>query len=127
MQGKHLYEYAVLRAVPRVEREEFLTIGVVLYCAELNFLETRYRIDTSRLSALHQHLDLEALEKHCASFSALCRPAKKGDSLETMAAAARFRWLTAKRSTVLQVSPVHPGLCNNPSETLGILMKQLVL
>lgn len=123
----HLYEYAVLRAVPRVEREEFVNIGVVLYCAGKQFLEVRYVLDQKRILALCEGLDLSDLEQYCKSFAAICQGDKKGGLLESMNAASRFRWLTAKRSTILQVSAVHPGLCHDPAETLARLMEKLVL
>ena len=127
MQGMHLYEYAVLRAVPRVEREEFMNIGVVLFCAELGFLKVTYSLDPNRLQALSDDLDVAELEDYCRSFASICRGDKKGGVLEMMSNASRFRWLTAKRSTILQVSPVHPGFCSDPEETLERLMRELVL
>lgn len=123
----HLYEYAVLRAVPRVEREEFINIGVVLFCAGLGFLEVRYVLDTRRLGALSGETDWQELDDYCRSFASVCRGDKKGGVLEAMPAASRFRWLTARRSTILQVSQVHPGFCTDPSATLDNLMRKLVL
>lgn len=128
MQGMHLYEYAVLRVVPRVEREEFMNIGVVLYCASQGFLRVSYSLDTKRLLALHEDLDIDELEEYCRSFARICQGDRKhGGVLESLPAASRFRWLTAKRSTILQVSPVHPGFCISPEETLEKLMRELVL
>lgn len=126
MQGMHLYEYAVLRVVPRVEREEFMNIGVVLYCAALGYLNVKYSLNPQRLAALSVALDVEELEAYCKAFATICRGNKKGHELESLPAASRFRWLTAKRSTVLQVSPVHPGFCEDPETTLNRLFEQLV-
>jgi hypothetical protein len=126
MQGKHLYEYAVLRVVPRVEREEFMNIGVVLFCSGLQFLQMRYVLDAGRLASLYPELDIKELETYCRSFSSVCTGDKKGGVLESMPAASRFRWLTAKRSAILQVSAVHPGFCLDPSETIEELMDKLV-
>lgn len=126
MQGMHLYEYAVLRAVPRVEREEFVNIGVVLFCQSRQFLEVRYVLDQRRLNALSSTLNLEELDQYCRSFASICKGNKKGGSLESMTMASRFRWLTAKRSTILQASAVHPGFCEDPEKTLEELMDKLV-
>lgn len=122
----HLYEYAVLRVVPRVEREEFMNIGVVLYCPEPRFLEVSYFLDALRLEALHPGLDLAELEQYCKSFASICTGNKKGGLLETMPASSRFRWLTAKRSTILQASAVHPGFCKDPASELHRLTELLV-
>lgn len=126
MQGMHLYEYAVLRVVPRVEREEFMNIGVVLYCPGLRFLEVSYFLDALRLEALCPGLDIAELELYCRSFASVCMGNKKGGVLEMMPAPSRFRWLTAKRSTILQTSAVHPGLCVDPAAELDRLMDLLV-
>lgn len=126
MQERYLYEYAVLRVVPRVEREEFINIGVVLYCQPKQFLKVRYELNPERLKAVFPDLDQEELTGYCRSFASICEGDKKGGTLESMSAASRFRWLTAKRSTILQVSAVHPGFCIEPDETLENLMEKLV-
>lgn len=123
----YLFEYAVLRVVPRVEREEFMNIGVVLFCKELQFLEVRFELDNQRIQAFCVDLDLQELAAYCRSFASICRGDKKGGELESLPAASRFRWLTAKRSTVLQASAVHPGLSPDPAETLQHLVNKLVL
>ncbi len=127
MPGRYLFEYAVLRVVPRVEREEFLNIGVVVYAAELRFLETRYLLNEDRLRALCPTLDIAELQRYCEAFAGICRGDKRSGGLEGLPVAARFRWLTAKRSAVLQTSPVHPGFCSDPEETLQRLLEELVL
>ena len=126
MQGMHLYEYAVLRVVPRVDREEFINIGIVLYCPGLRFLDVRYFLDPVRLEALFPGLDIPELDLYCRSFMSICIGNKKGGVLETMPASSRFRWLTAKRSTILQASSVHPGFCPDPSAELDRLTELLV-
>ncbi len=122
----HLYEHAVLRVVPRVEREEFINIGVVLYCPGLGFLDVRYFLNAARLEALYPALDITELDQYCKSFASICRGNKKGGLLETMPASSRFRWLTAKRSTILQASAVHPGFCEDPAAEIERLMALLV-
>jgi hypothetical protein len=125
MQQKHLFEYAVIRVVPRVEREEFLNIGVILY-SKPGFLQSRYVLDEARLLAFSADLDIEDLREHLCSFERICSGDKAGGPISKLDIASRFRWLTATRSTVLQTSKVHPGFSADPSETLNKLFKQLV-
>jgi hypothetical protein len=127
MQEKHLFEYAVLRIVPRVEREEFLNIGVVLYCKSLHFLQTLYTIDEQRLQAFAGYLDMAALKEHLCVFEKICAGDAGAGAIAKLDAASRFRWLTATRSTIVQCSKVHPGLCADAEKTLLKLYRQLVL
>ena len=126
MQDKHLFEYAVIRVVPRVEREEFLNVGVILYCAEQRFLQTLFSIDVSRLGSVYTGLDFTELEERLRSFERICSGVKEGGPIAKLPIASRFRWLTATRSTILQTSKVHPGFCSNAKETLLRLHSQLV-
>ena len=125
MQDKHLYEYAVIRVVPRVEREEFLNVGVVLYCARPRFLGVRFALNEQRLGAFAP--DLLQLAEYLLAFERICKGDPSGGPIAALAPAERFRWLTATRSTVLQTSRVHPGFCVSPEETLGRLFGELVL
>lgn len=127
MQEHHLFEYAVIRAVPRVEREEFINIGVVLYCPKLKFLQCVYTIDDERLQAFCKQLDVEQLTHNLYAFEQICIGSIQGGPIGKLDAASRFRWLTATRSTVVQASKVHPGFSANPSATLLRLHEQLVL
>ncbi|MBT2559340.1 DUF3037 domain-containing protein [Hymenobacter sp. ISL-91] len=125
----HLFEYAVLRVVPRVEREEFLNVGVILYCASQGFLETRCQLPEARLQAFAgptQELDFDDLRARLRAFERICAGRREGGPIGQFAVASRFRWLTATRSTVVQTSPVHPGLCLDPAATLAQLYEQLV-
>lgn len=125
MQDK-IYEYAVIRVVPRVEREEFLNVGVILYCGKQGFLQTMYQLDKERLSAFSSELDLEELEKYLQTWQRICAGGKNGGPIGLLPIASRFRWLTATRSTVVQTSKVHPGFCIDAQETLTCLYNQLV-
>lgn len=127
MQGKRLFEYAILRVVPRVEREEFCNIGVVLYSREGRFLQCKYHLDEARLKALYPNLDLEELQRYLSSFERICQGARNGGPIAQLDAPSRFRWLTATRSTILQCSKVHPGFCAEPDKALDKLMEELVL
>ncbi|MFD1874648.1 DUF3037 domain-containing protein [Hymenobacter bucti] len=123
----HLFEYAVLRVVPRVEREEFLNVGVILFCPAQGFLQTQFELSEARLLAFAGHrLDLGELRERLRSFERICRGRAEGGPIGQLAVASRFRWLTAQRSTVVQTSAVHPGLCTDAGATLGRLFAELV-
>jgi hypothetical protein len=126
MQGKCLFEYAILRIVPKVEREEFLNVGVVLYCKEHRFLEMRYSLDEEKLIAFCKSLDIEEIREYLEAFRLICEGSKETE-MGKLPPAERFRWLTATRSTVVQTSKVHPGFCSNPSEMLLQLYNTMVL
>lgn len=127
MQPTHLFEYAVVRFVPRVEREEFLNVGVVLYSAGKKFLQTLYTLDDERLQTFCTGVDKQELLQNLQAFERICMGGKKAGPIGQLEIAERFRWLTATRSTILQTSKVHPGFCTDPFETLTRLYKQLVL
>ena len=127
MQEKHLFEYAVIRVVPRVEREEFLNVGVILYCSKGRFLKTLYEVNAERLLCFSAELDILEISKRLQAFDHICAGAVLGGAIAQLPVASRFRWLTATRSTVIQTSSVHPGLCIDPLETLQQLHQKLVL
>ena len=127
MQEKHLFEYSVIRVVPRVEREEFLNAGVILYCASKRFLQTRFQLNEQRLYAFTTEIELDELEERLKAFDVISKGSAEGGPIAKLPVASRFRWLTASRSTLIQTSPVHPGLCIDPAETLERLFTQLVL
>lgn len=126
MPANHLFEYAVLRVVPRVEREEFLNVGVVVYCRSLGFLQSRYELPEARLRAFAPELDLTEVSARLHAFERICQGRAAGGTIGQLSVAERFRWLTATRSTIVQTSPVHPGLCADAGETLTRLFAQLV-
>lgn len=126
MQENNLFEYAVIRVVPQVEREEFLNVGVILYCPKLKFLQCLCEIDEKRLCSFSNKIDIDDLKGHLHSFAEICGGSKDGGPIAQLDMPSRFRWLSATRSTVVQTSKVHPGLCVDPQETLGKLYNQLV-
>ena len=126
MQEKQLFEYAIIRVVPRVEREEFINVGVIMYCASKKFLHTLYKLNRERLAALSPELDFDEIESRLQAFERICKGGKDGGRIGELPPAERFRWLTATRSTVVQTSPVHPGLCDNPEEKLKKLFEEMV-
>jgi hypothetical protein len=128
MQEKSLFEYAVIRIVPRVEREEFLNVGVILYCAKQKFLHARCELNENRLKALFgDSVEVEEFQQNLAAFTTISAGGDQGGPIGKLDLASRFRWLTATRSTVLQTSKVHPGFCEDAAETLDRLYSQLVL
>ena len=127
MQENHLFEYAVIRIVPRVELEEFLNVGVILYSRKQNFLQALFRLDKTRLQIFSDKIDMEEVEDHLLSFERICNGSTDSGPIGQLDMASRFRWLTATRSTVVQTSKVHPGFCNNAAEAIQKLFEQLVL
>lgn len=127
MQENHLFEYAVIRVVPRVEREEFLNVGVIVYCRKLIFLQMKFSIDQSRLLALCPDMNINEVQSHLQAYAEISAGNPAAGPIAILDVASRFRWLTAKRSTVVQSSAVHPGFCKNPAFTLNRLHGQLVL
>lgn len=127
MQESYLFEYAIVRVVPKVEREEFLNVGVILYCAKHQFLQTVFNLNEERLQIFCNQIDKEELQKNLQAFERISAGAADAGPIGKLDIAARFRWLTATRSTILQTSKVHPGFCTDPAETLNRLYTQLVL
>lgn len=127
MQEKHLFEYAVIRVMPRVEREEFLNVGIILYCRSKKYLQCIYQLDMQKLQVICPKLDCGDVESNLHSFQEICKGTKTASPISSLDIASRFRWLTATRSTIVQTSKVHPGFCKDPQETLQKLYEQLVL
>jgi len=127
MQDKHLFEYAAIRVVPRVEREEFFNAGVILYCRSRRFLALKITLSREKALLFCPEEDLQQLEDNLRAFELVCSGGKDGGPIAELDAASRFRWLTATRSTVIQTSKVHPGFCDDPADTLQHLFTQLVI
>jgi hypothetical protein len=127
MQEQHSFEYAVIRVVPKVEREEFMNVGVILYCQSLSYLDALFSLNEKRLFALSTGLEMDEIKKHLTAFCNICKGGSDAGPIGKLDMGSRFRWLTATRSTVLQCSKVHPGLSADPALTLKNLHKRLVL
>ncbi|MGO4913682.1 DUF3037 domain-containing protein [Leeuwenhoekiella sp. W20_SRS_FM14] len=127
MHAKHLYEYAVIRLVPAVDREEFFNVGVIVYCKRPSFIGMRFQLDTKKLEAFCPELDVEQVTKNLEAFKAICAGAKNGGPIAQLEASERFRWLTATRSSVIQTSKTHPGFSVDLEATLEQLFVDLVL
>jgi hypothetical protein len=127
MPGKHVFEYAVIRVVPRVEREEFINVGVVLFCKKEKYLHCIITIDEQRLTAFANQADIDDIKANLQAFEQICLGNSTCGPIAGLDEASRFRWLTATRSTVVQASKVHPGLTADTYQTLVKLHAQLVL
>ncbi len=121
------YEYAAIRVVPRVEREEFINAGVILFCRVRRFLGARIALDRSRLVALWPGVDAAEVEEHLRQFELVCRGDPAAGELGRWPPAERFHWLVAPRSTIVQTSPVHAGRTADPPAELARLFAELIL
>jgi len=127
MQGKNLYEYAVIRIVPRIEREEFLNVGVITFCKRPKFLKILYHINEKRISAFCEDVDIDTLKKNLFALEQICKGSKEGGSVAEWDIQARFRWLTAVRSSLIQTSRPHNGFSDDMEKTTQCLFEELVL
>jgi hypothetical protein len=120
------YDYAVIRVVPRVEREEFVNVGIIVSCPNKEFLEARIEVDANRLRALDPTVDLDAIRAHLASIPAISAGGSQGGAIGRLSRRERFDWLVAPRSTIIQTSKVHTGRCTDPAKLLEHLMNTMV-
>ncbi|WP_343623915.1 DUF3037 domain-containing protein [Flavobacterium lindanitolerans] len=127
MQDKHLYEYAIIRIVPKVEREEFVNTGVIVFCKKEQYIKVLYKIDKAKLQLYSDELDYDQLEQNLQAFVKIAQGAKEGGPIAAFDVPSRFRWMTAVRSSVIQTSRPHPGMCNNLEEISERLFSELVL
>ncbi len=127
MPEKHLYEYAVIRVVPAVEREEFVNVGIVLFCKQQKYIGVVHHLHEEKLGCISKTLDLEQIAENLAAFAKIAAGEKHCGPIAEMDVPSRFRWLTAVRSSSIQTSRPHPGLCDNLNDTLQRLFTELVL
>jgi hypothetical protein len=120
------YDYAVIRVVPRVDREEFLNVGVIISCPSKDFLEARIELDEARLLAFDPTLDLEAVRNHLASIPRVCAGGPDAGPIGQLSRRERFHWLVAPRSTIIQTSRVHTGRCTDPDPVSEWLLDRMV-
>jgi hypothetical protein len=120
------FQYVVLRCVPRVDREEFVNVGVVLYCQLADFLEARCHVDERRLTAVAPGLDLDAVRSALATIEAVCRGDESAGAAGRTPLGTRFGFVSAPRSTVVQPGPIHGGLTSDPGRELEHLLDRLV-
>ncbi len=120
------FDYAIVRVVPHVEREEFINVGVILFCRTLRFLGVRIELDAERLAALSSDVDVATLKDCLDLISRICAGGPQAGPLGHLSRAERFHWLVSPRSTTVQVSPVHSGLCTDPQAALDDLFEKMV-
>ena len=120
------FDYAVIRVVPRVEREEFINAGVIVSCPAKNFLKAKIELDRGRLAALDPLLDAATIQKHLDAIPVICEGGAGAGPIGLLPPRSRFHWLVAPRSTVIQASPVHTGLCEDGDEILENLLDRMV-
>jgi hypothetical protein len=124
--ARSAFSYAVVRVVPHVEREEFLNAGVVVFCDALDYLAARVALDEARLLALAPDANPEMVRRHLSAVPLICAGETAGGPIGRLPPRERWHWLVAPRSTILQTSPAHAGLCLNPEEELERLFGQVV-
>ncbi|HEX8472764.1 MAG TPA: DUF3037 domain-containing protein [Pyrinomonadaceae bacterium] len=120
------FDYAVIRVVPRVERQEFINAGVVVSCQARNFLKAKFELDRARLAALDPQLDVVIIQKHLDAIVLICEGGAEAGPIGLLPQRARFHWLVAPRSTIIQTSPVHTGLCHDGEAMLEHLLARMV-
>ncbi|HMR85780.1 MAG TPA: DUF3037 domain-containing protein [Niabella sp.] len=127
MQEQLLYEYAVIRVVPRVEREEFVNAGIILFCKKTGHIGCRIFLNEQKLRCFDEKTDIETVQKNLRAFELIAAGDKlSGSPIAKLDAPSRFRWLTATRSTIIQCSKVHPGLTGSLEKSLDKLMQEIV-
>ena len=127
MQDRCTYEYAIVRIVPKVEREEFVNVGVLVFSKRKKFIGIKYHVDTTKLKALAPELDLELYQQYLTAWESICSGTTAGGKIAQMETSDRFRWLTAAKSSTLQCPKTHTGLCHQPEKTLEELFDKYVM
>jgi hypothetical protein len=127
MQDRVTYEFAIIRLVPKVEREEFINIGVILFSKRKKYLGIKYHINKERINAFCDQVDIDMISKYLNAWDLICKGNPDGGAIGLLELSLRFRWLVAKRSTIIQSSKTHPGLCHDPEKVLEDLFNRYVL
>lgn len=121
-----MYDYAIVRVAPKVEREEFINVGVIVSCPDRHFLGCRIELDEQRLLALDPSVDLEAIRTHLSTISKICAGGDGAGPIGMLSQRERFHWLVSPRSTVIQMSAPHAGRCDDPERVLEHLLDTMV-
>ena len=127
MSKSEIYEYAIIRLVPLVEREEFINIGVILYSKRKDYLDMKIHFDEDRILSFSKDIEIELIKRYLDGWRRVCNGGKEGGPIGQLEMHLRFRWLTANRSTIIQSSKVHPGSSTEPSKVLDVLFQKFVL
>ena len=121
------FDYAILRVVPRVERQEFMTAGIIVFCLEKRYLAARVQLDENRLRALWPEADSTLVNQHLEAIPRICEGEPDAGPIALLSQRERFHWLVAPRSTIIQPSPVHTGVCDNTGSLLDRLEQQFLV
>lgn len=127
MQEKHLYEYAVVRVLPRVEREEFVNVGIILFSKKAKYIRFQYHINEDKLRCFSNELDMDTIHDSLQSFQKIASGTKDSGIIGLMDIPERFRWISAERSSCIQTSRPHPGFSTHLDKTFDRLFRELVL
>jgi hypothetical protein len=126
VQNHYFYDYAVIRVVPRVEREEFINVGIILSCPEKEFLDALIKLDEKKVEAFDPSLDIETTKSHLSAIKEICTGSVEAGTIGNLSGRERFHWLTSPKSTIIQTSPVHSGYCADPAIELENLVEKMV-
>ena len=126
MPDRRACDYAIVRVVPRVEREEFLNVGVILFCRTRRFLAARIALDRPRLALLAPDLDLDLVQEQLDQIPLVAQGGRAAGPIGELPQFERWHWLVSPRSTVIQVSPAHSLLCDDPPAMLERLLRWAV-
>jgi hypothetical protein len=126
MQEKYLYEYAIIRVLPVVEREEFVNVGIILFCKSEKFIRVHIATNEEKLRSFAKDLDIEQIKQNLQAFEKIAMGKEESGPIALLDVPERFRWLTAVRSSAIQTSRPHPGMCNNLEQTAKRLFEELV-
>jgi hypothetical protein len=127
MQEKYLYEYAVIRVLPFVERGEFINVGIILFCKKEKYIKVLFKVNKAKIQAFSKDIDLDEIKKNLKAIEKVAMGVKNCGPIAKLDVPSRFRWLTAVRSSSIQTSRPHPGMCNDLEETAKRLFDELVL
>ena len=127
MPALNSYDYAIVRVVPCVERGEYINAGVILFCRTRRFLDALIYLDIPRLTTLYPAVDLDMVQRHLDIIPLVCAGSAEAGAIGQLSQSERFHWLVSPRSTIIQTSPAHSGLCTDPAATLEHLLKTMVL
>ncbi|WP_299106504.1 DUF3037 domain-containing protein [uncultured Winogradskyella sp.] len=127
MQDKVTFEYAIIRLVPKVEREEFFNIGVILFSKRKKFLDVKFHVNPKKLNAFSCELDLDAINAYLKSWELISKGEASAGVIGQFELSDRFRWLAASRSTIIQSSKTHSGLTENPEKEINLIFEKHVL
>ncbi|GAK89037.1 hypothetical protein JCM19297_3561 [Nonlabens ulvanivorans] len=127
MQDRFTFEYAIIRIVPKVEREEFFNAGVIMFCKRKKYIGIKYNVNPNKLKALDPDADIDVFEEYLNAWKLVCDGTPSGGKIGAMELSDRFRWLSACRSTIIQSSKTHSGLTDDPQKTLEELFENYVI